>query len=114
MADADDQSAGTTGDGPQAIPVSAPLRSGDRRILLSLHRTRGSLTRLRGRPEVALAVLAGENVAFTARGQARVVQEQLEGSPDYAAVAIDVEHVDDHDDRSGACQRHIAESGSSR
>ena len=86
----------TTGHGPHAIPVSAPLRAGDRRILLSLHRTRGSLARLRERPEVALAVLAAGNVAFTARGQARIVQEQLEGAPDYAAVAIDVEHADDH------------------
>jgi hypothetical protein len=27
-------------DGPHVIPVSAPLRAGDRRILLSLHRPR--------------------------------------------------------------------------
>jgi len=86
----------TTDDGPHAIPVSAPVRAGDDRILLSLHRTRGSLSRLRAHPRVALAVLTEGNVAFTARGRARVVQEPLGVDPDYVAVAIDVEHVDDH------------------
>jgi Pyridoxamine 5'-phosphate oxidase len=83
-------------DGPYAIPVSAPVRAGDRRILLSLHRTRGSLSRLRERPRVALTVLAEGNVAFTARERARVVQEPMAVAPDYAAVAIDVERIDDH------------------
>jgi len=86
----------TLDDGPHAIPVSAPLRAGDRRILLSLHRTRGSLSRLRERPQVALAVLTGGNIAFTARGRARIVQEPMAAAPDYAAVAIDVEQIDDH------------------
>jgi hypothetical protein len=86
----------TVDDGPHAIPVSAPLRAGDRRILLSLHRTRGSLSRLRERPQVALAVLTGGNIAFTARGRARIVQEPMAAAPDYAAVAIDVQHIDDH------------------
>jgi hypothetical protein len=86
----------TSGDGPHAIPVSAPVRAGDRRILLSLHRTRGSLARLRERPRVALAVLTEGNVAFTARGRARVLEEQMAADPDYAAVAIEVEVVDDH------------------
>jgi pyridoxamine 5'-phosphate oxidase-like protein len=86
----------TVDDGPYAIPVSAPLRAGDRRILLSLHRTRGSLSRLRERPKVALAVLTEGNIAFTARGRARIVQEPMAAAPDYAAVAIDVEQVDDH------------------
>ncbi|HEX5619662.1 MAG TPA: pyridoxamine 5'-phosphate oxidase family protein [Solirubrobacteraceae bacterium] len=87
----------TTGpDGPHVIPVSAPLRAGDRRILLSLHRTRGSLERLRSRPEVALLVLAGDDIAFTARGRASVVEEPMAVAPDYVAVAIEVEAVDDH------------------
>jgi hypothetical protein len=86
----------TIGDGPHAIPVSAPLRAGERRIRLSLHRERGSLARLREQPQVALCVLSSEDVAFTARGQARIVQEPMESAPDYAAVEIDVEHVDDH------------------
>jgi pyridoxamine 5'-phosphate oxidase-like protein len=82
--------------GPHAIPVSAPVRAGDRRILLSLHRDRGSLARLRRRPEVALTVLTEGDIAFTARGRARVVEEPMGCAPDYVAVAIDVEAVDDH------------------
>jgi nitroimidazol reductase NimA-like FMN-containing flavoprotein (pyridoxamine 5'-phosphate oxidase superfamily) len=86
----------TLDDGPHAIPVSAPLRAGDRRILFSLHRSRGSLSRLRERPEVALAILTEGNVAFTATGRARIVEEPMAAAPDYAAVAIDVEHIKDH------------------
>jgi hypothetical protein len=86
----------TVDENPHAIPVSAPVRAGDHTILLSLHRTRDSLTRLRERPQVALAVLAEGNVAFTARGIARVVDEPMTDAPDYAAVAIDVTGVDDH------------------
>src|SRR5438105_143030 len=37
----------TVDDEPHAIPVSAPVRAGDHRILLSLRQTRGSLSRLR-------------------------------------------------------------------
>jgi Pyridoxamine 5'-phosphate oxidase len=86
----------TVGDGPHAIPVSAPLRAGDRRILLSLHSSRGSLSRLRDHPQVALAILTGGNLAFTARGRARIVQQPMAAAPDYAAVEIEVEHIDDH------------------
>jgi hypothetical protein len=35
-------------------------------------------------------------VAFTARGRARIRQEPMDCAPDYAAVEIEVEHVDDH------------------
>jgi hypothetical protein len=86
----------TLGDGPHAIPVSAPVRAGDRRILLSLHRSRGTLSRLRERPQVALVVLTEGNTAFTARGRAAVVEEPMAVAPDYAAVQIDVEQIDDH------------------
>jgi hypothetical protein len=79
---------------PHAIPVSAPVRASDTRILLALRDSRDSLARLRHRPRIALTVLAEGNVAFTARGCAHVVDEPFCG--DYAAVAIDVEHVDDH------------------
>jgi Pyridoxamine 5'-phosphate oxidase len=82
--------------GPHAIPVSAPVRAGDRRILLSLHRSRGTLSRLRERPQVALVVLTEGNTAFTARGRAAVVEEPMAVAPDYAAVQIDVEQIDDH------------------
>ena len=81
---------------PHAIPVSAPLRAGDRSILLSLHRGRGSLARLRDDPQVALTILTEGDIAFTARGRARIAEEPMTDAPDYAAVAIEVEHVDDH------------------
>jgi hypothetical protein len=87
---------GTIGDGPHAIPVSAPVRLADDRIGLSLHRTRDSLARLRAQPQVALTILTEGDVAFTARGRAHVIEEPMDVAPDYAAVAIDVEQVDDH------------------
>jgi hypothetical protein len=86
----------TIDEAPHAIPVSAPLRAGDHTILLSLHRTRDSLTRLHDRPQVALAILAGGSVAFTARGTARVIDEPMIDAPDYAAVEINVADIDDH------------------
>jgi Pyridoxamine 5'-phosphate oxidase len=86
----------TVDENPHAIPVSAPVRVGDHTILLSLHRTRDSLARLRERPQVALALLSEDNVAFTARGVARVVDEPMTDAPDYAAVQINVTVVDDH------------------
>ena len=81
---------------PHAIPVSAPVRTGDATILLSLHRTRDSLARLRANPAVALTVLTEGDVAFTARGHAHVIRDALDSDPDYVGVAIEVEHVDDH------------------
>ena len=84
------------GEQPHAIPVSAPVRAGDRRILISLHHTRDSLRRLHGNPYVALVILTGDNIALTARGRAKVVQEPMTVAPEYVAVAIDVEQIDDH------------------
>lgn len=81
---------------PHAIPVSAPVRAGADTILLSLHRTRDSLHRLRENPKVALLVLAEGDTAFTARGIARVVAEPMQDAPDYAAVEITVAAIDDH------------------
>jgi oxalate decarboxylase len=81
---------------PHTIPVSAPMRVGNRRILLSLKRDHASLARLREHPQVALTVLAEDNDAFTARGRARVAQEPMTRAPEYAAVVIDVENIDDH------------------
>lgn len=86
----------TVDDGPHAIPVSAPVRAGDHTALLSLHRSRDSLARLRRHPQVALLVLAEGNIAFTARGTARIAAEPMADDPDYAAVAIDVAELDDH------------------
>jgi oxalate decarboxylase len=87
---------GTMAETPHAIPVTAPVRAGDRRVMLSLKRDRASLTRLRERPQVALSLLAEGDEAFTARGRARIVEEPMAGAPEFAAVAIDVEHIDDH------------------
>ena len=99
----------TLGDGePHAIPVSAPLHAGDHRILLSLHRTRDSLQRLRERPRVAITILAADNVAFTARGPAHVIQEPMSTAPDYAAIAIDVEQIDDHRQSAFQVQAGVA------
>ncbi|MEU6564604.1 hypothetical protein [Nocardia nova] len=86
----------TTDPSPHAIPVSWPVRAGDRRILLSLKFDRGSLARLRKRPDVALLILGGGNVALCARGRARVIADPMPGAEDYVAVAIDVEVIDDH------------------
>ncbi|WP_405181438.1 hypothetical protein OG225_10130 [Nocardia sp. NBC_01377] len=83
-----------------AIPVSWPVRAGDRRILLSLRRNRGSLLRLRSNAEVALTIIGGGDVALCARGTARVVADPMPGAEDYAAVVIDVDVIDDH--RQGA------------
>jgi hypothetical protein len=82
-----------------AIPITAPLRTGDRQILLRLKRCRESLARLREHPKVALTIFARGNVAFTARGPARIVQESMPGAPVFAAIAIDVENIDDHRQR---------------
>ncbi|MFI6868403.1 hypothetical protein [Nocardia sp. NPDC050406] len=86
----------TTDPAPHAIPVSWPVRAGDRRILLSLKHDRGSLARLRERPGVALLILGGGDVALCARGTAEVVADPLPGAPDYVAVAIEVAAIDDH------------------
>jgi hypothetical protein len=75
----------TVDHGPHAIPVSAPLRAGNRRILFSLHRSRGSLARLCGCARVALTILAEGDLAFTARGCARIVEGSLAPAPDYVA-----------------------------
>src|SRR3954469_7350540 len=64
-------------EGVHAIPVSAPVRAGNRRILLSLHRSRDTVERIRRWPDVALTFLAEDDVAFTARGRASVVEEPM-------------------------------------
>jgi Pyridoxamine 5'-phosphate oxidase len=82
-----------------AIPITAPLRIGDRQILFRLKRCRRSLARLREHPKVALTIFGKGNLAFTARGPARVVQESMVAAPTFAAIAIDVENIDDHRQR---------------
>lgn len=88
----------TTGpDGPHAIPVSTALRAGEHRIVLALARSRGSLARLRADPQVALTVLAGPDLAFTARGSATVAADPLPGAEGVVAVAIAVTGVARHE-----------------
>jgi hypothetical protein len=82
-----------------AIPITAPLRIGDRQILLRLKRCRESLARLREHPKVALTIFGKGNLAFTARGPAHIVQEPMLGAPAFAAIAMDVENIDDHRQR---------------
>jgi len=91
-----------------AIPITAPLRVGDRRILFRLKRCRESLARLREHPKVALTIFAKGNLAFTARGPARIVQEPMLGAPMFAAVAIDVENIDDHRQRDFAVDSGVS------
>lgn len=86
----------TTDPAPHAIPVSWPVRPSDHIIYLSLKFDRGSLTRLRERPQVALLILGGGNVALYARGTATVIAEEMPEADDYVAVRIDVGTIDDH------------------
>lgn len=84
-----------TADGtPHAIPVSAVVRGGDRRLLLALAVRRGSLARLRERPQVAVALIAAD-VAVTAEGTARVIAQPLTNGT--VAVEVTVQAVHDHD-----------------
>jgi hypothetical protein len=86
----------TTGAHPHVVPVSAPVRVDGHTLLLSLRRTRGSLARLRDDPAVALLILAENDLAFTAHGTARIVEEPMSVADDYAAVEIAVQTIDDH------------------
>ena len=86
----------TGGGAPHAIPVSTAVRAGPLRVLLALARTRGSLARLRADPRCALTVLAAGDVAFTAHARARVVADPMPASDRVAAVALDVEEIQDH------------------
>jgi hypothetical protein len=86
----------TVGEGPFGIPISAPQRRGDREILFALRHNRGSLARLGESSRAALILLCEGDVAFTARGDARVVEAPMRGAPEYVAVVLDVEEIDDH------------------
>jgi flavin reductase (DIM6/NTAB) family NADH-FMN oxidoreductase RutF len=84
----------TRGDGPYAIPFSAAVRAGPAVILIALAASRGSLSRLRADPRVAVIVLAAGDLAFTARGRATVEDDDLVDG--VVAVRVEVEQVDDH------------------
>jgi hypothetical protein len=86
----------TAGSAPHAIPVSTALRAGPRRVLLALAARRETLARLRRDPRCALTVMAAGDVACTAHARAEVVRESLPGAEAVAAVALDVETIQDH------------------
>ena len=81
--------------GPHAIPVSTAIRAGDRRVLLALGGRRETLRRLREDPAAALCVLA-DGLAFTAKGDARVIQEGVEAAPALVVVELAVTELVDH------------------
>jgi hypothetical protein len=84
------------GEAPHAIPVSTALRAGPRRVLLALAARRETLARLRCQPPCALTILAGGDVACTVHARAKIVQEELDGAEGVAAVALEVDDVQDH------------------
>jgi hypothetical protein len=84
----------TSGAEPHAIPVSATFRAGPDRVLIALAAGRQSLARLLADPRVALAILSEGDVALTAHGNARVIQEDLVDG--VVAVEIEVQRVQDH------------------
>ena len=57
---------------------------------------------------MALTIFGKGNLAFTARGPARVVQESMVAAPAFAAVAIDVENIDDHRQREFAVDSGVS------
>lgn len=86
----------TVGATPHAIPVSTGVRAGDRRLLIALALSRESLANLRADPRCALTILA-EGVACTARARAEIVQDPMAISDRVAALALDVDAIQDHD-----------------
>ena len=82
-------------DGPHAIPVSTAIRAGDRRVLLALGGRRETLRRMREDPSAALCVLT-DGLAFTAKGDARVIQEGVEAAPSLVVVELAVTELVDH------------------
>ena len=85
----------TGGGAPHAIPVSTAMRAGPRRVLLALAPRRETLARLRRDPRCALTVMSGD-VACTAHARATIVEESLPGAERVAAVALEVDAVQDH------------------
>ncbi len=84
----------TCGAQPHAIPVSSSFRAGPDRVLIALAAGRESLARLRADPRVAVSILAEGDVALTAYGSARVIQEDLVDG--VVAAEIDIERIEDH------------------
>jgi hypothetical protein len=84
----------TGGGAPHAIPVSAVVRAGPRRVLVGLAERRESLERLRRDPRCALTILTAPDVACTAHARAEVLADEVvEG---VVAVALEVDAIQDH------------------
>ena len=86
----------TTGELPHAIPVSTAVRAGPRLVLLALSLRRRSLAHLREQPRVALTIVTAGDVAFTAHCRATVRAEPMRASDRVAAIALEVESIQDH------------------
>jgi hypothetical protein len=86
----------TAGGPPHAIPVSTGVRAGPRRVLFALAAGRESLQRLRVDPRAAFTLLCESDVAVTAYGTTRVIEEPLPGVDGVVAVALEVEEIQDH------------------
>ncbi len=84
----------TGGGAPHAIPVSAVIRAGPRRVIVGLAERRESLERLRRDGRCALTILTAPDVACTAHARAEVLPDEIvEG---VVAVALEVESIQDH------------------
>jgi hypothetical protein len=86
----------TGGGSPHAIPISTAVRAGPRRVLLALAARRETLARLRREPRCALTIMAAGDVACTVHARAQVVEESLRGAEGVAAVALEVDAIQDH------------------
>lgn len=86
----------TGGGAPHAIPVSTAVRAGPRRVLIALALSRESLARLRREPRCALTIMAARDVACTVHARAEVVQEPMAVADGVAAIALEVETIQDH------------------
>jgi hypothetical protein len=95
----------TGGERPHAIPVSAVVRAGPRRVLIGLAHGRESLARLRRSPHVTVAICA-RDLAVSVDGAAAVLDEQLVDG--VAAVAVEVEAIHDHDRPTFALHAGVA------
>jgi hypothetical protein len=87
----------STGAGPpHAIPISTGIRTGPLTVVFALALRRQSLGRLRNDPHCALTIMAAGDVAFTAHGQATIVEEPMAVNDRVAAIRLDVEAIQDH------------------
>ena len=88
----------TTGGGaPRAIPVSTAVQAGPRRV--AARRSAGhrqTLARLRSEPRCALTIMAGRGRRVHGPRARAIVLESLPGAEGVAAVALEVDAIQDH------------------